>query len=70
MGFFWLDSGQKCDLNLALNFFFSVLVQLLHKLSVRAADGPQKLLKVRCYHLLVGGRVLRTLGLIFFFSFR
>lgn len=36
----------------------SALVQLLHKLSVRAADGPQKLLKVRYLHLLLGGRVL------------
>lgn len=27
-------------------FLFAILVQLLHKLSVRAADGPQKLLRM------------------------
>lgn len=33
--------------NRLLNYCSSLLsVQLLHKLSVRAADGPQKLLKV------------------------
>lgn len=51
--FVYLSSGKvwhsSSKLPHSLNdffLFFSLPVQLLHKLSVRAADGPQKLLKV------------------------
>lgn len=52
--FVCLSSGKERDSSTKLtdgrtDFFFLVFslpVQLLHKLSVRAADGPQKLLKV------------------------
>lgn len=46
-GFFWLDYWVEVGSLPTSELFFSALVQLLHKLSVRAADGPQKLLKVK-----------------------